>query len=248
MNTLFQFNSDISSLISSKELNNPFANNISEIAKNAAQEFQEFLKQESQSWDYDFNTQKGKMFGVLVVEDKQGEYAFLGAVSGKLPNNIKCDKLVPSVFDDSVEDNFIGKGMTALSKLSAKIKETSSQELKEQLKLERATMSHGLQQKLFENYSFLNLNGETKNVIEIFHDSGNGYPPTAAGECTAPKLLNFALENELKPIAIAEFWWGKSSDVKEKNHKEFYPACEQRCKPILEYMLDNSNLFAEAQN
>lgn len=225
------------------ELNNPFSSKVPDLAQLASKEFQEFITEESKKWNYDFSTQKGKMFGVLVVQLEENSLAYLGTVSGKLPNNVHCDKFVPSVFDDKVEDNFIGKGMRALSALSDKINQTKDSEKVIQLKAERASMSYGLQQKLFENYSFLNIKGELKNVIEIFSDSGNGYPPTAAGECAAPKLLHYALENNFKPIAIAEFWWGNSPKNKGKVDKAFYPACKNRCRPILEFMLNNNELY-----
>jgi tRNA pseudouridine32 synthase/23S rRNA pseudouridine746 synthase len=100
-----------------------------------------------------------------------------------------------------------------------------------------------LQEQLFKNYKILNLFGIEKNVIEIFKDSSHGSPPSAAGECAAPKLLHHAFKHQLKPIALAEFWWGTLSENTERNHKEFYPACKNKCRPILEYMLDNTELF-----
>ena len=66
-------------------------------------------------------------------------------------------------------------------------------------------------------------------------------PPSAAGECAAPKLLQYAIEHQLKPIALTEFWWGNST--KEKTHNVFYPACKNKCRPILEYMLEDTELF-----
>ena len=64
---------------------------------------------------------------------------------------------------------------------------------------------------------------------EIF----NNNPPAGAGECAAPKLLNYAFEHQLKPIAMAEFWWGQSPKSEIRKHKQFYPACKSKCEPIL---------------
>ena len=41
----------------------------------------------------------------------------------------------------------------------------------------------------------------------------------------------------MKPIALAEFWWGVSPKTEIRKHKHFYPACRGRCKPILSHML-----------
>lgn len=98
-----------------------------------------------------------------------------------------------------------------------------------QLKEERRMKSGALQQKLFAEYSFLNQFGERKSIGEIFNDN----PPAGAGECAAPKLLHYAFEHQLKPIAMAEFWWGQSPKSEIRKHKQFYPACKSKCEPIL---------------
>jgi len=49
--------------------------------------------------------------------------------------------------------------------------------------------------------------------------------------------LQFAFLNDLKPIAMAEFWWGKSPNEEIRKHQQFYPACQGKCKPILTHML-----------
>lgn len=98
-----------------------------------------------------------------------------------------------------------------------------------QLKEERRQKSGALQQKLFAEYSFLNQFGERKSIGEIF----NNNPPAGAGECAAPKLLHYAFEHHLKPIAMAEFWWGQSPKSEIRKHKQFYPACKSKCEPIL---------------
>ena len=98
-----------------------------------------------------------------------------------------------------------------------------------QLKEERRQKSGSLQQKLFAEYSFLNQFGERKSIGEIF----NNNPPAGAGECAAPKLLHYAFEHYLKPIAMAEFWWGQSPKSEIRKHKQFYPACKSKCEPIL---------------
>ncbi|WP_127130559.1 RluA family pseudouridine synthase [Pseudoflavitalea rhizosphaerae] len=108
----------------------------------------------------------------------------------------------------------------------------------ELLKNERKERSAALQQQLFEQYSFLNKNGKRKSLQDIFRQTPFGKPPSAAGECATPKLLQFAFENGYKPIAMAEFWWGASPVSEIRKHKHFYPACTGKCKPILAHMLE----------
>jgi tRNA pseudouridine32 synthase/23S rRNA pseudouridine746 synthase len=103
------------------------------------------------------------------------------------------------------------------------------------LKVKRKARSVKLQQRLFQHYRFLNINGKYKDLTDLFV----GIPtPSGAGECAAPKLLQYAFMNQLRPIAINEFWWGKSPASAVRFHKNHYPACTGKCKPILAHMLD----------
>ncbi len=108
-----------------------------------------------------------------------------------------------------------------------------SQEI-EQLKQQRKKKSNSLQQQLFKSYQFLNHKGETKGLTAIFQDAK---PVSGAGECAAPKLLQYAFLHQFKPIALSEFWWGKSPKSAIRKHGQFYQPCEEKCRPILGYML-----------
>jgi len=106
------------------------------------------------------------------------------------------------------------------------------------LKLDRKNQSSELQQQLFDNYIFLNNLGKQKNIGEIFSDTYTQKPPSAAGECAAPKLLQYAYLHGLHPITIAEFWWGQSPKSEIRVHGQYYPACRGKCGPILAHMLE----------
>lgn len=240
---IFNFKSDISNLLIPSEINNPFSSDIPEIAKIAAKEFQDFITEESKIWEHEVWMRKGKMWGILVVERTDQSVGYLAAVSGKLPENMTCEQLTPSVFDESTDDYFINKGMTELTVIGTQIKNSDNPVEINELKEIRRNKSIGLQRKLFENYNFVNLSGKEKNLLEIFKRASIGNPPAAAGECAAPKLLQYAIQNNLKPIAITEFWMGNSLMLKQKEHGVFYPACKDRCRPILEYMLEDTGLF-----
>ncbi|MCH7409400.1 pseudouridine synthase [Belliella sp. DSM 111904] len=105
------------------------------------------------------------------------------------------------------------------------------------LKSERKERSQILQDRLFDEYQFLNAKAELKSLKQIFLKELNLPIPAAAGECAAPKLLHYAYANQLTPIAMAEFWWGRSPKSEVRKHGEFYPACRSKCEPILGHML-----------
>ena len=94
-----------------------------------------------------------------------------------------------------------------------------------------------LQNTLFEKYQFLNQQKETKGLLTIFNNP-SVKPPAGTGDCSAPKLLQYAFQHHLTPIALAEFWWGISPNSEIRKHKNFYPSCLSRCKPILNHMLE----------
>ena len=185
----------------------------------------------------------GKMFGVLVVQKPDKSFGYLGTVSGTFPRNKTCERFVPSVFDEATDDFFINKGMTELTEMGKAIKMAAKPTEINKLTEARKQKSFALQQRLFENYEFTTAEGNKKKVLQIFTDSAHGNPPAAAGECAAPKLLQYAFSHQLTPIAIAEFWWGNPSKNKEREPLGFYPACKNKCRPILEFMLEDDVLF-----
>ncbi|KAB7528928.1 RNA pseudouridine synthase [Flagellimonas olearia] len=107
----------------------------------------------------------------------------------------------------------------------------------EALKTLRKTKSTELQEAIFKSFIFLNGEGEGKCVKTVFTDFGVDVPPAGAGECAAPKLFQYAFKQEMKPVALAEFWWGPSPNSEIREHGKFYPACKGKCRPILAHML-----------
>ena len=134
-------------------------------------------------------------------------------------------------------------------------------------KRERKMKSDWLQRWLFSQFSLLNAHGERKNLLDIFRDyylknspartkaahitsvntaeraakeslAASLLPPSGAGECCEPKLLQYAFLHGYKPISMAMFWWGPSPKTEIRQHENYYPACNGKCKPILEWMLE----------
>lgn len=271
----------------------------------------------------------GKMFGVLVVADREGKIGYLSAFSGKLAGTNDHPEFVPPVFDMLTENSFFLKEQEVIDTINRQLEEILSDEnyhrlkqnlehlstqsvqeisaFKQQLKInkeirgqrreynkdnadtknaalveaelakeshydrhrlrllkaewkivlediqtkvalfedriealknERRERSAALQDRLFEQYVFLNKAGKNKSLQDIFRSTAFGTPPSAAGECATPKLLQYAFANGYKPLAMAEFWWGASPKSEIRKHKQFYPACTGKCKPILAHMLE----------
>lgn len=311
----------------------------------AANELQRHLETQN-DWQHNFGLTGeltgaiGKMFGVLLVQNPQGEVGYLSAFSGKLAEQNHWPRFVPPVFDMLAKDNFfhaenlqinqlnqqlaalethpdiprlnaelITKQTQAEAQLAAhrqlmiagrKSRKTKRSQLANQLtsapsdekqrenaaieaklsqesineknqlrdikhywdqqinaishalnqltdkrdalRQERKQLSAALQQKLFEQYRFLNIRGAEKSLNGIFKGTVELTPPAGSGECAAPKLLHYAFKHGLKPLAIAEFWWGAPPKSEIRRHRQFYPACLRKCQPILGHMLQGLDI------
>lgn len=106
-----------------------------------------------------------------------------------------------------------------------------------QWKASRKQRSQALQLRIFRNFVMLNARGESRDLCEIFESTPQGLPPAGAGECAAPKLLQYAYSQGYTPIAIAEFWVGRSPKEEIRHDGHFYPSCKAKCEPILGWML-----------
>ena len=277
------------------------------------------------------NAAKGKMFGVLVVRDGDGELGFLAAFSGLLAGRNSVPGFVPPVFDMQAPDGYFKKEEAEISALNRKIKETESgdaytaavaavadvkrameqqlaamreemsrskqrrnelratgaltadeeaalvresqfqkaelkratarwqqqiaecetavapfKELVAAMKEERKRRSAALQRWLFEQFKVLNAYGAERSLLDIFAQHSGIIPPGGAGECAAPKLLQYAYLNSLTPIAVAEFWVGASPQGEVRRDGCFYGACKSKCEPILGFMLQGLDVEENA--
>ena len=304
------------------------------LAVAAAEDLQRHLREQT-DFSYDFGLgettatgSRGKMFGVLVVENPAGQLGYLAAFSGKLADSNHLPGFVPPVYDLLVTDGFYKRGEREVNDLTLRadalendpvladlrdrlatatatadreitaareavkmgkrerkarrnaaravldeaafaaleaelaaasvaqnfsLKDTvryhkavagraqSRVDLFEReiarLRSARAAMSNDLQDRIFRQYRFLNAHGETQNLLDLFAGTPFAVPPAGAGECAAPKLFQFAFLHGYRPVALAEFWWGQSPQSAIRRHRNFYPACRGKCRPILAHML-----------
>ena len=202
----------------------------------------------------------GKMFGVLVVEAADG-YAFLAAYSGLLAGRNDWPYFVPPVYDAQQPD---GHFKTMERRISAMIPATGSfpagggsvaAPSPTLLRL-RKQLSQELQQWLFRQYRMLNARGEEKDVVELWQSyyarpklrRKFPLPPGGTGDCCAPKLLQYAYGQGLRPLCMAEFWWGAPTKTELRQHLSFYPACRGKCKPLLTWMLQGLDVDPDPES
>lgn len=119
------------------------------------------------------------------------------------------------------------------------------------LKLQRQHLSDALQRWLFEQMTFTDCHGVEENLLEIWQQYSSSdtsslhlppLPPSGSGECCEPKLIHYAHTHHLVPEEIGMFWWGQSPKGEVRRHGYFYPACQGKCKPILQFLLDDHDI------
>lgn len=133
-----------------------------------------------------------------------------------------------------------------LEPFDIKLKE-AQQHLKAMKKKRRAD-SEALQEWLFSNFTLFNALGESKSLSEIFAATSMKVPPSGAGECCAPKLLQAAYRQGWHPEAIAEYWYGRPKDGEVRIHGAHYPACRGKCLPVLRWMLQGLSVEPPLDN
>lgn len=285
--------------------------------------FNDFLSQLDLDDTLKAELQNGKMIGVLVVKNSNGEIGYLLSFSGQLFGKNEHPGFVPPVFDILTPDSYYRSGEKEISAIGKEIKnlenvlklesamvnknsvvvecetrlaeyqeftkqqkilrdslrptataeeiqkmnnESSTQknqlkrlkqevekaklaanipvdQLKNQidnLKKQREEKSRNLQRRIFRDFRFHNTKGDEKTLLDIFSDES--MPPTGAGECAAPRLLEYAYRNDYQPISMAEFWIGDSPSGRVRHSGTYYHACRSRCLPIMNFMLEGVDL------
>lgn len=312
---LHRFVRDISEFRLPDKFTYPFCYKPHPLVEEAAVQVRQYIENRV---DWKDEIGQGKMFGVMVVGERDGGIGFIAAYSGNILGRNDHPYFVPPVYDLLGPCSFFRKGEAEISAINGKIAsiETSGDYLslrrslvsaKEEagnavaeykrhmalskcrrdkmrangiltdamiresqfekaelkrikkrwgekyeeierrlnellsqingLKEERKKRSAALQREMFDSFVVRNGRGEEISLTELFEAARNELPPAGAGECAAPKLLQYAYINGLKPLAMGEFWWGKSPSSVVRRHLQFYPACKTKCEPILKFML-----------
>lgn len=216
----------------------PFCYEPHPLCQLAAKEVQAYIASHAEIKE---DADHGKMFGVLVVENQnnQSNLNFLAAYSGLLAGRNDWEYFVPPVYDAQQPDGHFKTTEREISRISRETSNTSNSS-------STRGMSQDLQLWLFHQYQLLNARGETKDLVDIWQNYYDRpklrekfpLPPGGTGDCCAPKLLQYAYQQNLKPVCMAEFWWGQSTKEELRQHLNYYPACRGKCKPILTWMME----------
>ncbi len=320
-NKFHRFEADVSAVALPDQFTFPFHYVPHALCKAAAAQVMRYIASRTE-WHSELR--QGKMLGVLVARDAEGQLGYLAAFSGNLAGAVQHCYFVPPVYDLLQPDGEFKRGEAAITAINHEIEQLHndatlqelhdklqracterdaeleryralmaesklrrnearqlgqmSPEAKQQLiaesqfqkaelkrlrrrwetqinalqqqiddklqhvvalKQQRKTMSEALQERIFRLFVVQNARGERLDLMEVFsrYYGEPVLPPSGAGECCAPRLLQYAYLNALTPICMAEFWHGDSPVGEVRHHGHYYPACSSKCKPILHFML-----------
>lgn len=188
------------------------------------------------STDWLYGPARGKMFGVLECVDSDGKTTILRAFSGQYNGCWLAGGWAPPLFD---ADEFLALSKVEeprIKALSRKIDACKDHDKKWlALRKERHLLSRQLMAAYHALYQFTNFRGQTANIDEVF--LGKTGIPSGTGDCCAPKLLNLAVRQHLRPVGLTEFYWGRENHSGERQHGSLSGSCATKCRPILGFML-----------
>jgi hypothetical protein len=201
------------------------------------------------SFDELFAGGRCHMFGVLECVDARGSTVVLRAFSSLRGGIRDIEGWVSPILS---AESFYGIVQPGLERIDAMTRELDglsrlpdapdSRRVRE-LTGDRTSASQQLWRQMEDLYVFHNFRGESRSLKDAFFPNSGRNPaapagiPAGVGECCAPKLLNHAAQNALRPVGLAEFYWGGSNPSGAKRPGDFYPCCATRCQPILGFML-----------
>ena len=188
------------------------------------------------SFDHLFQGERGHMFGVLECRDRMDRPVILRAFSSLHEGIRMVEGWVPPVLSPETYRDLVLPGQAEIKRLSRRMKESqpgSPQHVR--LFQERRGISRRLMRQIQSRYIFLNFRGEEASLRDAYLHADS--IPGGVGECCAPKLLNHAARQGLRPVGIAEFYWGGQNLSGRSALEDFHPCCEARCRPILGFLL-----------
>ncbi len=189
------------------------------------------------SMDYLWGSALGQMLGIMVCRKQDGTVGLVRAFSGQYDRLYEIPGWAPPVMDlaqynavNSVGNKIVNGYTDRINALAP-----SDKVLLQQLKQERKSRSRSLMDELYGLYILGNFSGDKKPLKEVFYSKQGMRTGTA--DCCAPKLIHYAQQNQLTPLGIAEFFYGAENKSQTRQHGKFYEACEEKCQPILGFML-----------
>ncbi len=176
-----------------------------------------------------FAPREGRMFAVMTALDNEGNEVLLKAFSGQLGGRRTIEGWVPHPLDEHAYHAYLAEHDGPIKALGSAIESCSDELRRAELAEQRAHRSHQALQAYNALFRLTAIDGTSHSLSEIF---GPLAIPTGSGECCEPKLFSWAFLHNLRPVSMAQFFYGSG-----REHRFFHPPCQERCAPILASLL-----------
>ncbi len=176
-----------------------------------------------------FKPGSGRMFAVMTALDEAGNEVLLKAFSGQLGGRRTIEGWVPHPLDAHTWDAYLAEHDPPIKALGSAIESCTDERKKAELTEQRAHRSLMALREYNTLFHLTAIDGTSHSLSEIF---GPLPIPTGSGECCEPKLFSWAFGHRLKPVSMAQFFYGSG-----REHRSFHPPCQERCAPILASLL-----------
>lgn len=186
--------------------------------------------------------ENGIMIGVLVAKNSLQQNKILFTVSGisrKIEGKFRDAIFIEPIVSSKKIMSALQKNDKEIHSLTEKLKSCRIENIQD-LQLRRSLLTSESLERVHELYSFYCSDRKIRSLKQICRSH---LPPTGTGDCCAPKLLNFAFENNLIPVSMCEVFYGKANEKKQPEVK--YSPCDERCGLILPEMLGLKILYRD---
>ncbi|MEO0446874.1 MAG: hypothetical protein AAF191_12445 [Verrucomicrobiota bacterium] len=183
-----------------------------------------------------FSGKRGHMFGVLEGVDERGRPVTLRAFSSLHGGLRYVPGWAPSILPERDYEGWLVSSQEGIKRMTKEIEAARDPMEIKRLVEARTSRCRALMRKIHDAYHFRNFRGEERPLREVFLGNSEAMPG-GVGDCCAPKLLNQAVQLGIRPLGLAEFFWGGENASGRKQPGQFFSACEDKCQPILGFLL-----------
>lgn len=99
----------------------------------------------------------------------------------------------------------------------------------------RRSISRGLMRRIHRQTLVRSYAQPAASIDRVFQ--ADEAPPSGAGDCCAPKLIQAAIQQGWAVESLAEIWFGAAPPSGRREHGSFHGACAEKCQPLLGFML-----------
>ncbi len=226
------FQTDISAIELPERFTFPFAYKPHLLSVIAMNELQNYLEKQG-DFSHPFgllpdetSTAIGKMFGVLVVKDEEGNIGYLSAFSGKLANSNHVSFFVPPVFDMLEKESFFVEEEFVLNAINEEIEQLENSDKLQSLINELQQVKIESEEKIRDKKILLKQLKKERSILREELEKSN--MSIEEKEIVLDDLIKQSLRDKHELNVLKDYWKVRIDELEEK--KEIFSITNQPIK------------------